>query len=156
MDKIIAKIKTLKGIVPNADFAIVSRSTIITTPRKQEIRPFRSFVYEIGISVGVMATAVIFAIIIGNIKSPGAIVAVTDLKIVEDEASAAANDIDIVLQEIGSFDKSAKRTSLALGEVAGNGPAHLNESILSSEIEDLDIAPSSNDTVDSLLDQAIF
>jgi len=148
------KIKSLKSIMPDADFASISKSVILSSAKREVIK--RPFIYEFGISLGVMATAVTIAVLLGNVRAPSAILAVSNFNAVENEATTVGNDIDVALKEIGSFDQSAKKTALALNEAAGNGPAHLNESILSAEIEKLDINSSSAEDVESLLDQAIF
>jgi hypothetical protein len=154
MDKTIEKLKSLKSIMPDADFASISRSVILSSVKT--VKTKRSFIYDFGMSIGVMATAVTIAVLLGNVRTPSAILAVSNFNTVENEAATIGNDIDVVLQEIGSFDRSAKKTALALNEAAGNGPAHLNESILSAEIEKLDINPSAEQDVETLLNKAIF
>lgn len=157
MDKTIVKIKEIRSISPDAAFSSLSRSVILSSPRMETAQKTRRpFFLELGLSFGVMAVAVMIAILIGNVRTPGSVVTVAGLNDIENEAIAAKQDIDITLGDIRSFDEASGKTAMALREVSGNSPAHMNETVLTTEMEDLDLNVKPDTDADSLLDQAIL
>lgn len=157
MEKTIAKIKTLKSISPDAGFASMSRSVILASAREEYLpKTGKSFFYELGVSLGVMATAITVAVLLGGVKTNDTTLVAANINAIQDEAITVGNDIDITLKEINSFNQSDKKTALALNEAAGNGPSHLNDAILSSEIKSLNLMSAPEESVTDLLDQAIF
>lgn len=157
MEKTVEKLKSLRSIVPDAGFASMSKSIIFASIKEESLaKKGRPFFYELGVSLGVMATAIAIAVFLGGIKTDDTALVAANINAVQEEAMTVNNDIDITLKEINSFDQSSKKTAMALNEAAGGGPSHLNETILSSEIENLDLPVEPEKGVTELLDQAIF
>ncbi|MDD4931176.1 MAG: hypothetical protein PHG66_03440 [Candidatus Colwellbacteria bacterium] len=157
MDNIVEEIKKIKGIVPDAAFSSLSRSVILSSPRIEATKNTRRpFIFEFGLSFGVMAVAVMIAVLVRDTGTPGTMITVASLNDIENEATTANNDIDITLGDIRSFDEANGRMAVALNEVSSNSPAHINASVLSEEINNLNIEAQPSTNVDVLLDQAIF
>lgn len=155
MDYFLRKMRLLKGIVPDADFALSSKMTILSQP--QDVRQSVKLVKpEIWAGFAVMATVICLVFFLGNIKAPNVAVSVSDIALLEQDALSFENDINIALKEIHSYKDSAQKTALALHEASSNDPAHINASLIGKELEKLDIDIPEPSEADRLLERAIF
>lgn len=160
--ELIKQLKNLQNIQPEKEYARLSKTSILTSPRK----PVRSWEmvgrgvlaesFTFGLSV--VFVAIFFVLILGGAASVLRSVLLQNLPGVNtqtliSEADTIIKDIDIHLSEIEYYEVAAKQTSVALHEASINGPAHINPLLIEKEAEELDFENPTNKDIDKLLDQ---
>ncbi len=122
MEHLTDKLKLLKNIVPDDDFALSTKFAIVSAARQPSRNHFYTqFTFpKLWTGSVVMMAIVIVAIFIGNINPPNIATSVLELAALEQTAATFEKDISITLREIRVFDKSAEKTALALREASAN------------------------------------
>lgn len=148
---ILEQLKTLKKIVPDAEFAARSRRAILVVSPERRTRLV--FVSWSRMAWGAAALAAVFVF---AFFFPGAPKTVPIAS--ADALSSEFNNlsINIELKQI-SYNQNANQTiSSALTEISGTSTNHLNPSVLKAESDPFDPnAPVSNPEIDKLLNQAL-
>lgn len=154
-NKIIDEIKSLQSISPDAEFASLSKSMILSLPQNQKQGFFHTHFLNLSISLATTLALTLTVVIMGSLRTtPGQ--QSPELSAVEEEASAITQNIDASFKEINQYKESARKTDLALSEVTSITPTHLNPTILTEEINRIQKVDSSNETqVNSLLNEAL-
>lgn len=150
-----------KKIVPDANYALQSKLTILESPVRKTILQILSEKYT-SIKTGHYALAlglttfliVAMAGLTSYLRSP--IPTLSDGDLIK-EAGRIANDIDIHLETIDYYALTAAQSDIALNEVWMSNANHINSRILEQEASRTDRgAAERNHEVDRLLDQATF
>lgn len=163
--KIAEKISLLRSIEPDTNYTLASRMAIIESINlsKQSFwklfYPANIFKNSLNYTMSVSLAIVLLAVMItGAYKfvSPVPIVADLDNNSLITEANSISRDIDIHLEEIDFYKKSAEKTAVALNEAYHGGPGHINNYVIQKEAGNIDFNNPGNSEIDELLQSAIF
>jgi hypothetical protein len=159
------QLKTLCSIRPSAEYARISKMSILAQPSKRAkaTRVFGNVLsqsMQLSVSIGLVALFLILALsntlsIFHPLSEPN--LSGIDSEALFTEAEAVSNSIDIYIDEAAYFDNIAETTAVALNEAAVNGPDHTNPLLIEEELDRfINPDPSSGNDVDALLDELIL
>ncbi|MFA5052692.1 MAG: hypothetical protein WC565_01385 [Parcubacteria group bacterium] len=154
MDRLTEKLRLLQNIVPDDDFALSAKFSILASEKPSPSARLAFPKFWIG-SV-VMAATILVILLIGDIKPPSVTKSVSEIASIDSVAASFEADIDITLKEIRSYGESAEKTSVALYEASSNGPTHMNSSLIKKEFDTLNVTLPDPDEANRLLEQALF
>ncbi len=161
-NKLIERLRNLRGLAPSAYFAAKSKGLILSTRRPERstawsIRNIRLSIKEsFGFAVSVSLVAVLIALLWGYI--PGAFgptvtkssSLANSINLVND-ANAAVNDINVHLSEINTFNAAAQQSGVALSDLS---PASIRNEENSMGVPNEGSSDNSAQ-IDSILNQLI-
>lgn len=157
MDSFEKNLKKLQSITPDASFAYSSRAAILST-RRDSVKKvaFFSIVKNVGLSLSITTAAFALLVAVNYLRVNNPVnSAVASLDEIETEKQEIDQNVLAAKEEMSSSSSLNKKTSMALTEAAGNGPSHLNPTIINKEIEKIDnIDFDKQDEIKNLLDKA--
>ncbi len=154
MDRLTEKIKLLRNIVPNDDFVISTKFSILASPKKA---PKTRFVLpNFWPSYVAIAALMLLVIFIGDIQSPETKQSVAEIAAIEAVAASFESDINITLMEIHAYRDSAAKASAALYEASSNNFIHINPLLIQEELDTLDDPMPNSQKINQLLEKVIL
>ena len=154
MDRLTEKLKLLRNIVPNDDFALSTKFSILASEKRT---PKTRFVLlNFWPSYAVVAVLVLLVIFIGDIQSPEVEQSVAEIAAISTVATSFESDINITLSEIHAYRDSAAKASTALYEASSNNSIHVNPFIIQEEMDALDASLPNSQKINQLLEQIIL
>lgn len=150
-DQIIRQLKRLSAIMPDRNFAAVSRRTILALKINEPVFawPNLRFVSALVSFVAVVAVSVV--LFSGNNAST----ALASPEVLNQEFNNL--NINIELKEVDYRQNTNQTIASALSEISDNKVRHLNQDVLRSESGNLDLnSDGTNPQIDQLLDKVIF
>jgi len=122
MDRLTEKLKLLRNIVPDDDFTLSTKFSILAsekrTPRTKFALP------NFWPSYAIVAALALLVIFIGDIKPPEVEQSVAEIAAIEVVAASFESDINITLTEIRAYGDSAAKASAALYKASSNDLIH--------------------------------
>jgi len=159
MDHLTDKLKLLQNIVPNDDFVLSTKLSIIAYPKSPSYSRAKFTIPALGlwVSSAAMAVMVVVAVLISNMGPSNITTSVAEMVALEENATTFKKDINITLDEIRAFQTSAEHTALILYEVSANGLPVVTSRATETEERLNIVSPHSNqEQVHRLLEQAIL
>lgn len=146
-DQIIKQLNNLKAISPSPTFKEKSRGLILKIPPKTNYIEWRTLSLA-----GITAVILLILVVGSNLSQP--IISSLD----EDRLNKELGNlnINIQLREISYQQKINQTIASALNEISDNDVRHLNQSLLETEQNDINLDDSANPEIDNLLNQIIF
>lgn len=147
------QLKDLQKIKPDQGFAMMCREDILSSTAN--IKP--SIKLDIWRNLGLTFSLALTTLLIVFISNNAALssYSIANMENFAKETELSQEQINITIAEINYHSDLASKTALALSEASAEGPAHLNQSLLMKELQDLKL-DSQNTDIESLLDQAIL
>jgi len=122
MDRLTEKLKLLRNIVPNDDFVLSTKFSILASKKRT---PKAGFVFpNFWSSYAIVATLALLVVFIGDIKPPEVEQSVAEIAAIEVVAASFESDINITLTEIRAYGDSAVKASAALYKASSNDLIH--------------------------------
>lgn len=150
-DKLITQLKKLKRIEPNPFFAANSRRTILALRKEEPVFAWLNLRVA-GVMTGMVAAV---AASVFLFSAPSATMVLASPEVLNQEFKDL--NINIELSAIGYHQNIDQTVISALSEITDNQIKHLNQDILQTESEELDLNSSTTDPeIESLLDKIIF
>ncbi len=151
-DQIIRQLRKLRSIEPDSGFMSVSRRTILAFRKQEPIFAWPSFSFKLaGAFAGLVAVLITsIALFSGNSAST----ALASPEVLNKEFSSL--NINVELQEIDYRQNVNQTITSAISEISSNKASHLNQDVLNSESNNLDLNASGTDPqIDQLLNSVI-
>jgi hypothetical protein len=149
-DQTIRQLKRLKSIEPDLSFVSSSRRTILAFRKQEPVFTWPSFRLA-GAFAGLVAMLITsIALFSGNSAS----MAIASPEVLSKEFSSL--NINIELQEIDYRQNINQTIASAISEISNNKARHLNQDVLSSESDNLNLDTAGTDPqIDQLLNSVI-
>lgn len=151
MDNLTEQFQKMRHIVPDDDFTLSAKFSILATI-KTDARPKLFAVPNFLTSSIIMATVILTAIVITNINPPSVSDSITSLVEMDTITASFEKDISITMGEIDAYAESAEKTAMALYEASSDAPAHINFSLIQSELDALNIILPKPESVNQFLE----
>jgi len=154
MDRLTEKLKLLRNIVPNDDFALSTKFSILASEKRT---PKARFAFpNFWPSYIIVAALILLVFFIGDIQSPEVERSVAEIATIEAVATSFESDINITLMEIRAYRDSAAKASAALYEASSNNFIHTNPLLIQEELDTLDTSLPNSQKINQLLEQIIL
>lgn len=149
-EQIIEQLKKFRSVEPDARFMAGSRRTILALRKEEPAFSWLSFRFA-GAMAGIVAAV---AAAVFMFSGPSATTALASPEALNQEF--ANLNINVELKEIDYRENVNQTVSSALSEITDSKISHLNQSVLESESDDLNLeTTSTNPQVDDLLNKVI-
>ena len=154
MDRLTEKLKLLRNIVPNDDFALSTKFSVLTSEKR--IPKTRFVLLNFWPSYAVMAVLMLLIIFIGDIQSPEVEQSVAEIAAISTVTTSFESDINITLSEIHAYRDSASKASTALYKASSNNSIHASPFLIQEELDALDASLPNSQKINQLLEQIIL
>ena len=154
MDHLTEKLKLLRNIVPNDDFVLSTKFSILASKKRT---PKAGLVFSnFWPSCVVAAALMLLVFFIGDIQSPEVERSVAEIATIEAVAASFESDINITLMEIRAYRDSAAKASAALYEASSNNFIYTNPLLIQEELDTLDTSLPNSQKINQLLEKIIL
>jgi len=154
MDRLTEKLKLLRNIVPNDDFALSTKFSILASEKRTSKTRF--VLLNFWPSYAVVAVLVLLVIFIGDIQSPEVEQSIAEITAISTVTTSFESDINITLSEIHAYRDSAVKASTALYEASSNNSIHINPFLIQEEVDTIDASLPNSQKINQLLEQIIL
>lgn len=150
-DKLIRQLKQLRAVEPNPLFAASSKRTILALKKDEPVFAWLNLRLA-----GVMAGAVaMVAAAVFMFSGPSAATVLASPETLNQEFTGL--NVNVELKAIDYHQNVDQTVMTALSEITDNRVKHLNQNVLQTESDNLDLnSPTSTSQVNALLDKVIF
>lgn len=146
---LVEKLRIFKEILPDLEYCRISKLTILAAPLISQKTPI--FNWKLAFSLVSLLLVLISGSLLHYLK-PSA----PNLRAQALETDLQNLNINIQLAKIEYYQKSGETVSLALKEISENQTSHLNPLILESEKNQLKEKSSTDEDIESLLNQLLL
>ena len=154
MDRLTEKLQLLRNIVPNDDFVLSTKFSILASEKRTPKARFA--LSNFWPSYIAVATLVLLVIFVEDIKPPEVERSVAEIAAIETTATSFESDINITLMEVRAYRDSAAKASAALYEASSNNFIHTSPFSTQEELDTLDASLPNSQKINQLLEQIIL
>ena len=153
-DQIINELRKLRFLKPNRAFAETSKTSILASAKPNHFYGFLSLPrLAPALSFAAVVLVVVASYVIFVPPKPTVSAAFNPENLSQEFAGLTIN---VQLQEVEYQQNANQAIASALGEITNTSVKHLNQTLLESEEESIDVQKSTNPEIDDLLNSVIF